>query len=298
MEIFRDRGCIAGYRYESPFAELRSLTHCGEVYCSNDHSVRFHTHDVFEFMYVMSGTAYWQIESTVYQQGQGSLLWTVPGQPHRTALRDHQGYHKLWLGVDLFDIGQEGRRTAKLLLRLSREGRHVTADAGDMEMILRGLMLQVISRKPGCAGVCRGYLRLFLSLVEQFLAGGSADQEAMESRPVCHPVQRAIAFMLHNLHRQARLEEIAAASNLGVSQLCLHFRTSVGMTPSAYHRMMRLEAARNALLQPEISVTQVAMDFGFSSSQHFATDFRKLFGTTPLAWKRAVAADPQRRVAN
>jgi AraC-like DNA-binding protein len=97
--------------------------------------------------------------------------------------------------------------------------------------------------------------------------------------------------MRHHLHRHVKLEEIASASHLSVSQLCFYFRSSVGMTLAAYHLQMRLEAARNVLLQPEISITQVAMEFGFSSSQHFSMDFRKAFGITPRAWKRGSMID-------
>jgi len=298
MEIFRDPGCLAGYRYENPLAELESLTHCGEVYCSHDHEVPLHTHEVFEFMYVLSGTAYWQVGDTIYPQNQSELFWTVPDQPHMTADRAHQGYHKLWLGLRLSDLKPEGVQAAHALQRLSAQGRHLIADAREMETLLRGLILQVISRKPGCADVCRNYLRTFLSLIEQSIGEERPSDDAEDTRPISHPVRRAIAFMLHQLHRQVKLEEIAKASHLSVSQLCLYFRNTVGMTPSAYHRTMRLEAARNELLQPEITITQVAMDFGFSSSQHFAMDFRKAFGITPLQWKRGEtgAARPSRAV--
>jgi AraC-like DNA-binding protein len=247
-------------------------------------------------MYVLSGTAYWQVGDTVFPQNQSELFWTVPDQPHMTARTVHQGYHKLWLGLQLSDLGHEGEQVAQALQRLSAQGRHIISDAREMETLLRGLILQVISRKPGCADVCRNYLRTFLSLIEQSIGDERAPDDAEDTRPISHPVQRAIAFMLHQLHRQVKLEEIAKASNLSVSQLCLYFRNTVGMTPSAYHRTMRLEAARNELLQPEISITQVAMDFGFSSSQHFAMDFRKAFGITPLEWKRGEmgAARPPR----
>jgi AraC-like DNA-binding protein len=291
MEIFRDRGCVAGYRYENPLADLCSLTHCGEVYCNQDHSVRTHTHEGFEFMYVLSGTAYWQIGDAVYAQNQSELFWTAPEEPHGTARRTHQGYHKLWLGLQLSDLDPEGPRVARALHGLSGQGRHIIADAREMETVLRGLILQVISRKAGCADVCRNYLRTFLSLVEQSTADGGASEAAADDRPICFPVQRAIAFMLHHLHGPVKLEEIAQAAHLSVSQLCLYFRNTVGMTPAAYHRAMRLEAARNMLLQPEISVTQVAMDFGFSSSQHFAMDFRKAFDITPQEWKRGRPAE-------
>lgn len=303
MKIFRDQGCLVGYTYENPVVDMGSLTHCGEVYCSHDHSVGLHRHEGYEFMYVISGTAYWQVGDTVFSQGPSELFWTLPHEPHLTADRKHQGYHKLWFGIRMADLGEQGRQADEVLRRLTAQGRRVISDANEMEAVIRGLVLQATSQRPACADVCLSYLRTFLSLVLQADAEGTRSGPSGDRRPLPYLVQRAIDFMGHHLRDALRLEQIAAASDTSVSQLCLHFRETVGMTPTAYYRRLRLEAARNELLQPEISVTQAAMDFGFSSSQHFSMVFRKEFGTTPQAWKRgawriaAAAASASRRGA-
>jgi AraC-like DNA-binding protein len=286
MMIHRDPGCLVGYRYEHPVGDLRALTHCGEVYCSHDHNVPLHAHQGFEFMYVVSGTAYWQVGRTVHAQGPGELFWTVPGEFHKTARNAHQGYHKLWFGIRLWDLGQDGQEVARALQRMTETGRRIIPAAREMEAVIRGFILQVIFQRPGCAKVCRGYLRTFVSLLAQAVEEEGSSGRSIDTRPVSYPVQRAMAYMIHHLHGTVRLEDVAAAANLSVSQLCLYFRKTVGLTPMAYHRKLRLDAARDELLLPDITVTQVAMDFGFSSSQHFAMDFRKEFGTTPQAWKR------------
>lgn len=230
MEIIRDPCCLAGYRYENPIADLPSLTHCGEVYCSSDHCVALHTHPGFEFMYVIAGTAYWQVDETVYEQHQNELFWTVPGQPHMTANREHQAYHKLWLGVRTVDLDRACLLVAGDLLTLSARKRHIIPDAREMEAVIRGLILQVIWQKPGCAQVCRSYLHTFLSLVAQSIAEGCSSSKTRDMRPFCPPVHNAIAFMRDNLHRHVKLEEIAAAAHLSASQLSFHFHRSVGMS--------------------------------------------------------------------
>lgn len=54
------------------------------------------------------------------------------------------------------------------------------------------------------------------------------------------------------------------------------------LTPARYLQTIRLKAARRMLSDDEgKSVTEVAFDCGFSSSQHFATCFRKQFGVSP-----------------
>jgi AraC family transcriptional regulator len=58
------------------------------------------------------------------------------------------------------------------------------------------------------------------------------------------------------------------------------------MTPSAYHLQLRLDAARQELLQSSMDITSIAGQYGFSSSQHFCTAFRRAFGVSPRAWRK------------
>ncbi|MNL70154.1 HTH-type transcriptional activator RhaS [compost metagenome] len=58
------------------------------------------------------------------------------------------------------------------------------------------------------------------------------------------------------------------------------------MTPVRYLQMLRLNAARQLLESGQQSVTNVAYDCGFSSSQYFATCYKKRFGFSPIETPR------------
>ena len=60
------------------------------------------------------------------------------------------------------------------------------------------------------------------------------------------------------------------------------------MTPMQYLNHCRLSVAARLLKeQPERSITNIAVACGFSSSQYFATLFRRNFGVTPRAFRSA-----------
>lgn len=52
--------------------------------------------------------------------------------------------------------------------------------------------------------------------------------------------------------------------------------------PSGY----RAERARDLLTTTALSVTEIALETGFSSSQHLSTAFRRLTGSTPTDYRR------------
>ena len=71
-------------------------------------------------------------------------------------------------------------------------------------------------------------------------------------------------------------------------------RELVNLSPAQYLLQCRMERAAQQLLErPEASVTEIALQYGFSSSQYFATAFRRIFGRSPREHRkhREQAAD-------
>lgn len=64
-------------------------------------------------------------------------------------------------------------------------------------------------------------------------------------------------------------------------QLSRLFTASYGVSPKQYQVSARIEEAKRMLHQSNATITDVAMELGFSSSQHFATQFKIVTGMTP-----------------
>jgi len=73
------------------------------------------------------------------------------------------------------------------------------------------------------------------------------------------------------------------ASNVGMStrQLERLFRRYLNRSPKRYYMEIRLQKARNLLMQTEMSVINVALSCGFSSPSHFSKCYRAHYDTTP-----------------
>jgi len=75
--------------------------------------------------------------------------------------------------------------------------------------------------------------------------------------------------------------EGARRANLSRTVFQARFRQQTGMSPVEYIMHEKIEQAAKLLSAGEHSVTDVAMRFGFSSSQHFSTVFRKYTNKHP-----------------
>ena len=73
------------------------------------------------------------------------------------------------------------------------------------------------------------------------------------------------------------------ATNLGISmrQLERLFQRYFSKSPKRYYMALRLQKARNLLLQTDMNVLQIALACGFSSSSHFSKCYKSEFNVTP-----------------
>lgn len=96
-----------------------------------------------------------------------------------------------------------------------------------------------------------------------------------------HRVRAVIAFMNTNLHRQVTALEIAQSVRLSPAHLRELFKDETGTSITHYRRELRLVRARHLLETTFLSIKEVAVCVGLTSVGHFATDFKKAYGTTP-----------------
>jgi len=100
-------------------------------------------------------------------------------------------------------------------------------------------------------------------------------------------IHAAMNFITEHIHDDPSLEDIA--SHAAFSKFHFHrlFKALVGETVHDFKRRIRLEHAAQQLLGDRSkSITSIAHDYQFSSSQNFAKAFRKHFGLSPSAFRK------------
>ena len=65
------------------------------------------------------------------------------------------------------------------------------------------------------------------------------------------------------------------------------FRRTFGHSPYAFVVRRRVELAGQQMLQTDMSLSEIALQFGFVDQAHLCKHFRQLTGETPAAWRRA-----------
>lgn len=100
-------------------------------------------------------------------------------------------------------------------------------------------------------------------------------------------LQRVREQILDRCARPPSFSELAADAQVHPGHLAATFRRFFGTSVGEFARCCRIEWASNLLAHSQHSLAEIATTAGFSDQSHFTRCFRRQFGVTPAAYRRA-----------
>jgi AraC family transcriptional regulator len=98
-------------------------------------------------------------------------------------------------------------------------------------------------------------------------------------------VERAIAYMKEHLTEPPDLDQLARVAAVSKYHLVRVFGEMTGISPRYFLACLRIQRAKELLLVPGASVSDVCLEVGYTSLGSFSNSFRDLVGVTPEAFR-------------
>jgi len=303
------KGHYPGKRMNSNI--LPGLTNIGFWSCrdAQDWGLDPHRNEGLEIVFLETGGMGFEVDGNVHSLQAGHLTVTRPWQLHKLG-DPNIGRGKLcWL---ILDVGvrrpnQEWMWPSWIILspkdmaELTRKLRHGEQSVWvanpqmrrafkDLEdCVMRWSEPRVVSRLSIAIN------HLLVGLLEVLT------EQQLEESPSLVTRRRTVELFLNDLienpvscAEQWTLENMADQCGMGITAMAKYCKELVNIGPVAFLNQCRIDHAARALRETlDVSVTQIAMDVGFNSSQYFATLFRKRHQMTPLQYRSRPAGAAQ-----
>jgi AraC-like DNA-binding protein len=103
-------------------------------------------------------------------------------------------------------------------------------------------------------------------------------------------ITRAKQFIQEHHTEDLSLGMVSRAVNTSTFYFCKMFKKATGINFTDYLSRIRIEKAKNLLLNPNLRISEVAYQVGFQSLTHFNRIFKKLAGQSPTQYRAHLPA--------
>lgn len=278
--------------------ELHAFPHITEFAYKKVSAIQFDSFkkEVSEFLrfyYVIEGRFDWMIDEQVFILYPGDLAMVLPGQSFGGE-KDLLDIGTIsWIHVKLKHFDSSGKMSMGKWSRLSdREsntlGRILSFNNTPVLSRLKeaGLIFQNLQNEFSNQEI--GQTVRINQLIDELLilAARHLTRQNNSRRDFPQIFMKLEQALRDNLSHQWTLEEMAALVGLGNTAFSEKVKSYTGFSPLNYLINIRITEAIKLLKRPNVHVTDIALDVGFYSSQHFATTFKKLTGYTPSEFRK------------
>jgi len=122
------------------------------------------------------------------------------------------------------------------------------------------------------------------------LSGEARSQAAVrrKSQLSARQLRNVRDFVDIELHREIRLDHLAAVCGLSTDYFVRLFKTTLGVSPYQYVIERRVQRAKALLAENSQSLAEIAVVCGFSHQEHMSRLFRRSAGVTPGQYRRGL----------
>jgi AraC-like DNA-binding protein len=267
-----------------------------------DWGLEAHRNEGIEITFLETGAMAFSVEAKKFELCSGHFTITRPWQLHKLG-GPNIGPGKLhWLILDV------GVRRPSQKWRWPRWLTLTHADQEELTRKLRHNENPVWDSSPEIAAAFRGLSdgvvkwnephieSRMLTLLNQLLLGilTALTQQQKHQNPELTSRRRTVDLFLRDLKENPAsiaepwtLPRLAEHCGMGITAFSKYCRELVNTGPMEYLNQCRLDSAARQLREnPAQSVTDVAFQSGFNSSQYFTTLFRRRFHQTPRAYRK------------
>jgi len=250
--------------------------------------IEHHHASAFEFVFIERGKASWETSVGQFETRTGEVFYTLPDEVHRGSYNIIEPCRFWWVIIEIpkLEAAQTNKRwlgleaaEAALLVNVLYALPRVSKPQNPILHSLKRIR-NAIERKDTLAAV-----EVRILLLDFLLSLKIPKPLSYIPASLVMSIEQIKAEIAARLDWNPRLEELAARADISTSYYQKVFQTYTGLTPKSYLDHVKITEATKLLKESDLSITEISFILGYSSTQHFATAFRRLMGQTPTGWR-------------
>ena len=120
--------------------------------------------------------------------------------------------------------------------------------------------------------------------------GGAAADTAGRGRLLAWQSRKVRDYIEAHIAEPLQVTDLCALIHRSEAHFSRSFKRTFGESPHAFLVRQRLQRAEKQMLHTDATLSDIALQCGFTDQAHLSKQFRQLTGRTPASWRRAKRA--------
>jgi len=278
--------------------ELQLFPHIVEFALKKNNSIQLDSFPetitgTLRIYYIIDGKFEWVIRRQNHILYPGDVAIVLPGQPFAGTRNFLDIGTVSWLDIKIERLEPNGKLVPGKWSSLSKNeslaiGKIFLLNHSPVLLKLKEVGARLHELKLELINQQVGYMTSVNSMIDQLLIliARKQTQQVNSLRDFPQAFMKLENTLRQNLSHQWTVEEMAGLVGLGTTSFAEKVKNFTGFPPLNYLITIRISEAIKLLKNQDMNVTEIALDTGFYSSQHFSTTFKKLTGYTPSEFKK------------
>ena len=232
-----------------------------------------HFHRDFEILYIVEGCAQMEVAGKTFVAKIGDVIMINPYDPHYGKIISTD-FHYICIDFNLAILGLPQEK--KIMEGQLGYANYVQAEHTIVQYLL-GCYYAVRDCDENWKMRAIGNLLLFFSYMSKNLCETVCSKEHLFART-------ALEFLQKKYKERINTKMMAEVFSYNESYFCRKFQMVFHCSFSEYLKSYRIAQAKKALLYK--SVSETAMETGFSSIPYFSKVFKEVTGLSPMEYKK------------
>lgn len=250
-----------------------------------------HVHTYCEIFYLKTGSCIYHVNHNTHHLTAGEAMVVAPGDSHSTSYEGLVPCERIIVYCKPEAVPETFlEKHDRISQNISRSGKIILDKKGQIKT--EGLLLRMMEENNMPDE--HSFEMLGLLVMEMLLcldrSGIFVCEKLQVNDGISTDIADTLSYIAQNYRLPLSLEEVAAQINLSPTYLSKKFRKTTGVTFKEYVNYIRIKQAVQALLTTDDSITKIAVDCGFNSSNYFKDIFRKVNGVSPRAFRKQSTA--------
>lgn len=251
-----------------------------EQHTGNIASIDEHFHDLFELYYLKKGTATYLVNDKICNLSKGNIVVIPPNTLHKTIYSSDTERERILFYLDKRFI--EYIPDAHLKLPYEPMFCH-TEDNPRLKTIFEDMLNEFNTLNNQI------YLKsLVCELLVLLQRATENTTQIYESAKLPNIISNILTYITANYSSNITLQSLSEHFYTNPSYLSRLFKLHTGFTFCNYINNYRINEANKLLTETNKSITEIAFDCGFNSSNNFCKCYKKIMEITPLAYRKFI----------